>query len=155
MKTNKFKLMGLLMCFAAMMVTSCSSDESYATGLVGTWACSSSTSEEGDDSEVDHYKGQTVSFLENGTIQTSDDHSTIIEYDDDYAIAREGGLLGGKNGCSWAVLEGQLYINGGRSVWNIKKLTKTELKIETEQCLFIFDDYSSPDCHYTRVFKRQ
>ena len=154
MKTNKFKLMGLLMCFAAMMVTSCSSDESYATRLVGTWACLSNTDKEvvhysGNDGfgperydtiiEEDHLKGKTVSFLENGTIQTNN-HD----------------LLGGENGCSWAVLEGQLYIKGDRSVWNIKKLTKTELKIETEQDLHLYNyAVDNPDCHYTRVFKRQ
>ena len=76
MRTNKFKLIGLLVCFAAAaMMMSCTKDSKT---IVGTWGCIHSYDHQWGNSshwdyhpydyvETDSYRGEVVTFKDDGT----------------------------------------------------------------------------------------
>ncbi len=119
-----------------------------------------------DTSITDHFKVDIVIFQEDGRWQSTDRYG-IWFIDEDYpnrylckSIGYSFNLFGNDysnmmfNSGSWCIIGNQLYIDKDYCVWNIKKFTKSELKISTTN--EVQDSHGNKyKNRHTRTFKKQ
>ena len=122
---NKFKTIGLLLCFAAtLMMVSCNKDEVNTSKIVGTWGCISS---------YEHYWGTDV--WGDGSLHPYDHESNdnaigaFLDLKDDatYTITGPTGDIFYPTEGNWLV-DGNSLILGGRK-FEIQHLDNTSLKL--------------------------
>lgn len=143
-----------------MPFTSCKSDERDSEKIVGTWTCVSDSrhhwgqhcdlngrnGEEHqipfDDYDEDLYKGEIVTFKEDGTFTSSASYSLLLV----------------SYGGTWAIIDNQLFIDGSYVVWDIEQLSNSKLKLMKTKsgsptpydCRLHWEDYTE----YKREFKK-
>lgn len=122
---NKFKTIGLLLCFAATsMIVSCNKDEVNTSKIVGTWGCISS---------YEHYWG--INVLDDGSPYPYDNEyldqaiGAFLDLKDDatYTITgRTGDIFYPKEG-NWLVDGNNLILGGCK--FEIQHLDNNSLKL--------------------------
>lgn len=149
MRTNKFKLMGLLLCFmAASAMVSCTDDNNengtVSASIVGTWGCVHSylhywgTDYQGndyDEERTDSYKGNVVNFKDDGSYTAS--KSWSMHFDDD--------------GGTWMIDGNSLIVD--REACDIQTLNSTTLKLHWYEPAV--EGYETEHEEWTLEFKRQ
>ena len=142
MRTNKFKLIGLLVYFAAAAMTmSCTKDSKT---IVGTWGCihnydhywsteyyAGQPFDRVDNTDL--YRGEVISFKDDGRYTSS-------ESDPDWGFYYNG---------IWMIDGNSLLIDG--HPWNIQKLNNTTLILQT---LYYYNEETINE-EKTIEFKRQ
>ena len=131
---NKFKTMGLLMCFVAtFMMVSCNKEEANEAKIVGTWGCVHSYAhiwgENFDNEYTDYDRGNVVNFKEDGSYTSS------IEW-----------LFFDKEG-TWMIDGNSLFLD--RHAGEIQNLSNNALKLYYEE------HYDNRHGEWTLEFKRQ
>ena len=144
MKTNKFKLIGLLVCFiAALIMVSC--DKVDGAKIVGTWGCVHSyehffgihNDDPFDYTDTDSYRGRVINIKDDGSY-------TSVSYD-------PVGLFD-KNGGTWMIEDGNnLLIDGTSCVIQTLNNTTLSLKYQYEYENYIYERHHEA----TLEFKRQ
>ena len=144
-----FKFSGVvIMLVAAMMAMACSSEQTNANKLVGTWKCTgNNVAEPGADwgaEEPGSLNGSSVTFLRDGTFKAS-----VVKLVDDVAVGY------------WSITDtsNRLYINGD-NYWKIKIFSESTLRLETyfvDGTTLTYDTAGATTCcgPFTREFMRQ
>lgn len=138
----------MLLCIAALgMMTSCSKDDTTENGsasIIGTWGCVHSylhywgtdyQGEDYDEERTDSYKGNVVSFKNDGSYTAS--KSWSMHFDDD--------------GGTWMIDGNSLIVD--REACDIQTLNSTTLKLHWYEPAV--EGYETEHEEWTLEFKRQ